>query len=91
MSEEEKNGLSSDSMLGPQFKSPEQGAATSVWGAISKSLEGTGGKYLEDVQIAKAYEPSEGQWAPGFFPHAYSLEKERKLWDLSLELVGVEK
>ncbi|PYH77493.1 putative short-chain dehydrogenase/reductase [Aspergillus uvarum CBS 121591] len=88
MSEEEKSGLTSDPTLGPQFKSPEQGAATSVWGAIAKSLEGTGGKYLEDVQIAKAYDASEGQWAPGYFPHAYSPEKEKKLYEMSLRLVG---
>ncbi|KAL4800381.1 putative short-chain dehydrogenase/reductase [Aspergillus venezuelensis] len=90
MSEDEKKGLTSDPVLGPQFKSPEQGAATSVWGAISRSLEGMGGKYLEDVQIAKKYDASEGQWAPGYFPHAYSPEKEKELWEASLELVGEE-
>jgi NAD(P)-dependent dehydrogenase (short-subunit alcohol dehydrogenase family) len=90
MSEEEKTALTSDPVLGPQLKSPEQGAATSVWGAISKSLEGMGGNYLEDVQIAKEYDPSEGQWAPEYVPHAYSPEKERELWDLSVKLVGIE-
>ncbi|RAL00976.1 short-chain dehydrogenase [Aspergillus ibericus CBS 121593] len=89
MSEEEKTGLTSDPTLGPQFKSPEQGAATTVWGATSKSLHGLGGKYLEDVQIARAYDESEGQWAPGYFPHAYSPEKEHKLWEISLRLVGM--
>ncbi|KAJ5742390.1 short-chain dehydrogenase [Penicillium nucicola] len=90
MSDEEKTGLSSDPTLGPQFKSPPQGAATSVWAATSKHLEGMGGKYLEDVQIAKAYDPSEGQWAPGYFPHAYSPEKEKQLWEMSLQMVGIE-
>ncbi|OOF95783.1 hypothetical protein ASPCADRAFT_207137 [Aspergillus carbonarius ITEM 5010] len=90
MSEEEKTGLTSDPTLGPQFKSPEQGAATTVWGAVSKSLHGLGGKYLEDVQIAKPFDANEGQWAPGYFPHAYSPEKEKKLWEVSLGLVGVE-
>ncbi|OJJ89078.1 uncharacterized protein ASPGLDRAFT_78326 [Aspergillus glaucus CBS 516.65] len=87
---EEKNALSSDPVLGPQFKSPEQGAATSVWGIISKSLEGMVGKYLEDIQIAKAYDASEGQCAPGYLPYAYSSEKEAGLWELSLGLVGLE-
>jgi NAD(P)-dependent dehydrogenase (short-subunit alcohol dehydrogenase family) len=91
MSEEEKAGLTNDPVLGPQFKSPEQGAATSVWGAVSESLEGQGGKYLEDVQIAKAYDASGGQWAPGYVEHAYSPEKERRLWELSLKLVGLER
>ncbi|KAL3473882.1 short-chain dehydrogenase [Aspergillus californicus] len=90
MSEEEKNELADDPVLRHQFKSPEQGAATSVWGAVSKSLEGLGGKYLENVQIAKAYDASEGQWAPGYFPYAYSPEKERKLWEISLKMVGEE-
>ncbi|KAL2816607.1 short-chain dehydrogenase [Aspergillus cavernicola] len=90
MSEEEQNGLTSAPGLAPQFKSPEQGAATSTWGAVSKSLDGMGGRYLEDVQIAKAYDAAEGQWAPGYAPHAYSPEKEKKLWELSLKLVGVE-
>ncbi len=90
MSEEEKAGLISDPTLGPQFKSPQQGAATTVWAATSKDLEGMGGKYLEDVQIAKEYDASEGQWAPGYFPHAYSPEKEKKLWEMSLKMVGVE-
>lgn len=86
MSEEEKSGLTTDPTLGPQFKSPPQGAATSVWAALSRSLEGMGGKYLEDVQIAKVYDASEGQWALGYFPHAYSPEKEKKLWDVSLKV-----
>ncbi|KAF2676635.1 short-chain dehydrogenase [Lentithecium fluviatile CBS 122367] len=90
MSQEEKQGLSVDPALGPQFKSPEQGAATTVWGAISKSLEGMGGKYLEDVQIARPWQPSDGQWAPGYAPHAFSPEKEAKLWELSLKLAGEE-
>ncbi|RAH48780.1 short-chain dehydrogenase [Aspergillus brunneoviolaceus CBS 621.78] len=90
LSEEEKAGLASDPTLGPQFKSPPQGAATSVWGAVSRSLEGIGGKYLEDVQIAKPYDASEGQWAPGYFPHAYSPAKEKLLWDMSLKILGIE-
>ncbi|KAF2249580.1 NAD(P)-binding protein [Trematosphaeria pertusa] len=90
MSEEETQGLSGDPALAPQFKSPEQGAATTVWGAISKSLDGMGGKYLEDVQIARAWQSSDGQWGPGYAPHAYSREKEAKLWELSLKLVGEE-
>ncbi|RHZ43630.1 uncharacterized protein CDV56_100165 [Aspergillus thermomutatus] len=89
MSEEEKSGLTDDPTLGPQLKSPEQGAATSVWGAVSRSLKGMGGKYLENLQIAKVYDPSEGHWAPGYASYAYSPEKEKKLWEVSLKLVGM--
>jgi NAD(P)-dependent dehydrogenase (short-subunit alcohol dehydrogenase family) len=49
MTEEEVEELADHPSLGPQFKSPEQGAATTVLGAVSKSLEGTGGKHLDGV------------------------------------------
>ncbi|GFG06202.1 short-chain dehydrogenase TIC 32, chloroplastic [Aspergillus udagawae] len=90
LSEEEQSGFSDDPTLGPRLKSPEQGAATSVWGAVSRSLEGMGGKYLEDVQIAEAHDPSGGPWAPGYASYAYNPEKERRLWEVSLKLVGVD-
>jgi hypothetical protein len=36
----------------PDFRSPEQGAATTVWAATSSELEGVGGRYLEICAIA---------------------------------------
>ena len=36
------------------FKTPEPGASTSVWAAIGKGLEGTGGLYLENCAHAVA-------------------------------------
>lgn len=35
------------------FKTPEQGASTTVWCAVSPLLDGTGGVYCEDCNIAK--------------------------------------
>jgi len=35
-----------------QFKTPEQGAATSVWAATSPQLDGMGGVYCADCDIA---------------------------------------
>ncbi|RLL98383.1 hypothetical protein CFD26_102012 [Aspergillus turcosus] len=90
LSEEERSGFTTDATLGPRLKNPEQGAATTVWGAVSRSLEGMGGRYLEDVQIAEPHDLSKGPWAPGYAPYAYSPEKERKLWEVSLKLVGVD-
>jgi NAD(P)-dependent dehydrogenase (short-subunit alcohol dehydrogenase family) len=90
ISEERKQILRKDPNLGPRLKSPEQGAATIVWAAVSKSLEKTGGKYLEDAQIAKPWSPEHGDWATGYATHVYSPEKERKLWALSLELVHLD-
>ena len=39
--------------LHPQFKTPEQGAATSLWAAVGPELEGVGGLYLQDCQEAE--------------------------------------
>lgn len=39
------------------FKTPEQGASTTVWAATSPKLDGKGGVYCEDCDIAKAATP----------------------------------
>ncbi|KAL4900314.1 hypothetical protein BDW74DRAFT_170895 [Aspergillus multicolor] len=70
-----KDGRYENGQAVPQFKSAEQGAATSVWGA--------------GVQIVKKWNEKEGQWVPGYFPHAYSPEEERRLWEVSVGLVGI--
>lgn len=79
--------LRKDPNLGARLKTLEQGAATIVWAAVSKDLEKIGGKYLENCQIAKKWSPDHGDWATGYAPHAYSPEKGRKLWALSLKVV----
>ncbi|KFA71782.1 hypothetical protein S40288_07440 [Stachybotrys chartarum IBT 40288] len=88
LSEADMAASASDATLGKIFKTVEQGAATSVWGATAAALEGQGGKYLEDCQISKKWESEAGQWAPGHASWAYHADKEAKLWDKSLELVG---
>ncbi|OCL14683.1 NAD(P)-binding protein [Glonium stellatum] len=72
------------------MKSPAQGAATTVWAAISKEWEGKGGKYLQDCQVAEPVEEGYHQLSPGYEKYAYDPEKEKKLWKLSLEMVGLE-
>ncbi|KAF5010032.1 hypothetical protein FDECE_3786 [Fusarium decemcellulare] len=89
MSEAEVAASQSDPSLAKIFKTVEQGAATTVWAATAKALEGQGGKYLEDCQIAKPWDSAAGPWAPGYGLWTYDEEKEAKLWDKSLELVGV--
>ncbi|KAG4421928.1 hypothetical protein IFR04_004907 [Cadophora malorum] len=89
MSEDEKADMGSDPTLVKIFKSPEQGAATTVWAATAKALEGIGGKYLEDCQIIKAWTEADGQWGPGYASWAYDSEKQKKLWAKSLEMVGL--
>jgi NAD(P)-dependent dehydrogenase (short-subunit alcohol dehydrogenase family) len=72
------------------FKSPEQGAATSVWAATSKALGGKGGVYCEDCDIAHATDKdSPLARYQGVDAHAVDKDAARKLWDLSAEMTGV--
>ncbi|KAL8851645.1 MAG: hypothetical protein Q9221_003482 [Calogaya cf. arnoldii] len=70
-------------------KSPAQGAATTVYAALSKEWEGRGGRYLEDCAESPPVSPSGGQTAVGYAPHAYDVEPARKLWTDSCQMVGV--
>lgn len=70
-------------------KSPKQGAATTAWAATAKVLEGRGGLCLEDCQISKLWEEKNGRYGLGYAPWAYNKEKERNLWKVSLDLVGL--
>lgn len=67
------------------FKSVEQGAATSVWAATSPDLEGHGGIYLEDCQVAAPATPGSGS---GVEDYAVDREAAERLWGLSEQLVG---
>ncbi|WUD76957.1 SDR family NAD(P)-dependent oxidoreductase [Streptomyces sp. NBC_00510] len=67
------------------FKTPQQGAATQVWAATSPQLDGLGGVYLEDCDIA---EPSGGDSA-GVKDWAVDPEQAARLWALSADLTGV--
>ncbi|MFP3578215.1 SDR family NAD(P)-dependent oxidoreductase [Arthrobacter sp. fls2-241-R2A-200] len=72
------------------FKTPEQGAATSVWAATSPALDGHGGVYCEDCDIANPTDP-ESPLAryQGVDAHAIDKADARKLWELSAEMTGV--
>jgi NAD(P)-dependent dehydrogenase (short-subunit alcohol dehydrogenase family) len=71
-----------------QFKSPEQGAATSVWCATSAQLDGLGGVYCEDCDVA---EPTTDPDAPrGVRPWAIDIDAAERLWTISAELTGVD-
>jgi NAD(P)-dependent dehydrogenase (short-subunit alcohol dehydrogenase family) len=72
--------------LNPAFKTPEQGAATSVWAAVGSELEGLGGLYLEDVGEALPFDPANP--FTGYMPYARDPQTAQKLWTLSEELVG---
>ncbi|KAL6411027.1 alcohol dehydrogenase [Ilyonectria robusta] len=70
------------------MKSPEQGAATTVWAAIGKQWEGKGGKYLADCAVAEPAKDGDPPFGPGYAKHAYDPESEGRLWEDSLKLVG---
>ena len=72
------------------FKSPEQGAATIAWAATSPLLDGMGGVYCEDCDIALVADPDteEGK-ARGVSPYAIDPEQAARLWALSADLTGI--
>lgn len=73
--------------LNPDFKTPEQGAATSVWAAASPQLEGMGGVFCEDVDIAVPWVTGANH---GVRDWATDPAEAARLWALSAELTGVD-
>jgi NAD(P)-dependent dehydrogenase (short-subunit alcohol dehydrogenase family) len=74
-----------------KFKTPEQGAATTVWAATSPQLADLGGLYLEDCDVAEL-SPADavGMTESGVRRYAVDREEARRLWTLSAELTGVD-
>ncbi len=76
-----------------ELKTPEQGAATSVWCATSPQLEGKGGVYCMDVDIAEVisdFSPqAPGQQPTGVLPWAIDPDLAERLWQLSEKLTSV--
>src|SRR5450631_1657604 len=72
------------------FKSPEQGAATATWAATSPMLEGLGGVYCEDCDIAEPTVPDSPEARiSGVNAHAIDPAAAARLWAYSAELTGV--
>lgn len=72
------------------IQNAEQGAATTVYAALSKEWEGKGGKYLEQCAECPPVEEGFTPASVGYVPHAYDEEKEKRLWKDSLKMVGLE-
>ncbi|MDI1365548.1 MAG: SDR family NAD(P)-dependent oxidoreductase [bacterium] len=68
------------------FKTPEEGASTSVWAAVGDELDGVGGLYLEDLGQAAPWSKAQ-PWA-GVMPHALDPEAAERLWALSVQTTG---
>lgn len=68
------------------FKTPEQGASTSVWAATSAQLDGMGGVYCENCDIAQLATEESMRWE-----HARAWicddESAEKLWEMSEKML----
>jgi NAD(P)-dependent dehydrogenase (short-subunit alcohol dehydrogenase family) len=74
--------------VGDVYKNVKQGAATSVWCAISEDLDGLGGVYCEDSDVAvKVQDDSNAPF--GVRPWALDMESAERLWKLCEEMTGV--
>lgn len=71
------------------MKTPEQGAATSVYAAVSKEFEGKGRVYLEDAGSWGLAQPNATLVDRGHAPHAFDEEAEDRLWVESSKIVNV--
>jgi NAD(P)-dependent dehydrogenase (short-subunit alcohol dehydrogenase family) len=72
---------------GTDFKSVEQGAATSVLLAASPLLDGIGGRYFEDCNEAVVVNRRGGPGRGGVAPYALDPANAERLWALSLKLI----
>ena len=73
-------------MVAAMFKTPPQGASTATWAATSSLLEGRGGEYCEDCDIATLAGPESQRWE-----HAreWICDEERadRLWHMSAAML----
>jgi NAD(P)-dependent dehydrogenase (short-subunit alcohol dehydrogenase family) len=78
-----------------KLKNVDQGAATSVWCATSPQLNGIGGVYCEDADVAELdegninHDYSDPSSLRGVKPYSVNAENAGKLWALSEEMTGV--
>ena len=90
MGEQGRNNLVSNEGTKKILKTQEQGAATTVWAAVSKEWEGKGGKYLEDCRVSP---PETEEMVPlfrGHKPYMYDQAQAQRLWEETLKIVGLD-
>ena len=71
---------------GIQFKSVEQGAATSCFAETAPELDGRGGLYLEDCHVAEVNDAPDA--LDGVKSYALDRANAARLWEVSEKLVG---
>ena len=80
--------IDADGNINERFKSAEEGAATSIWCAVSPLLAGQGGVYCEDCNIGAMADVDTPRGA-GVSPHIRDAELAKALWAKSEELTGL--
>jgi NAD(P)-dependent dehydrogenase (short-subunit alcohol dehydrogenase family) len=80
--------IDSEGNVNKMFKTPEQGAATSIWCATSPKLDGLGGLYCEDCDVAKLWEKGDPPYG-GVHAHGIDGDAAEALWQLSEKMTGV--
>lgn len=72
-----------------EWKSPRQGAATTLWAGLVADADAVGGRYCEDCQVSPIVcDESIGFASPGVRPYALDAETAKALWAKSEEWVS---
>jgi NAD(P)-dependent dehydrogenase (short-subunit alcohol dehydrogenase family) len=82
--------LATNESLLKSMKSTSQGAATTIYAALSEEWEGRGGRYLSDL-VEQEPADTTGNWLQsevGYAPWIYDEEAVVELWRRSQRLVG---
>ncbi|MFD5128839.1 SDR family NAD(P)-dependent oxidoreductase [Streptomyces olindensis] len=75
-------------VIGADFKTPSQGAATGLWAATSPQLDGRGGLYLEACDVARVSAPTAPMDDGGVRAYAIDPDAAARLWELSVAATG---
>ncbi|CAD0111661.1 unnamed protein product, partial [Aureobasidium uvarum] len=75
-------------IFGKLEKTPEQGAATTVWAALTPHFNDKGGVYCADCGESVEAGENAPTGGPEYVSHAYDEEAEDRLWELSCKAVG---
>lgn len=73
--------------LRADWKTVQQGAATTIWAAIAPELQGLSGNYLEDCAIATPLLEPDQPLRGHYHPYALDPDNAQRLWTLSEHLI----
>ncbi|WP_421854975.1 SDR family NAD(P)-dependent oxidoreductase [Novosphingobium sp.] len=81
--------LASEGKPPMEWKTPQQGAATTLWAGLVADADEVGGRYCEDCQVSPVIaDGSIGFGSPGVRPYALDPETAKALWTRSEEWVA---